>query len=423
MPKIEEVPSQDDEQPARIESSPRSRTVVLHGRVQHLQEDVKNDEARRNVSRAIARNRAKDQEYIRQRIQRQTEFTRLAYRTGQYQKVVAELTKLMEESGTTPSAAWRAKILMKSAQDSDKALWKQLRNYERTLLVRDQMDEEVRATQTECMKLHRDFNHSHKALVMALSLYEKRQSVSKLGGVGWSEDDLSEDEKEIESEDDKGPIDEMFQDKNVPSRPVKVATHLPEALQTKHEHDNETDIGIAPVGVATHLPEALQTKHEHDNETDIGIAGETKSDSDSDSATLPEVSRFACTDQDWGLSFLRSRWVSFDSDRRAWEEFFTSMKPGNPTQEEEKMVDSVPDTEDYMLTDGETVGSSVSDPVDYISVGEETAASAPDVSNSSPELTESSISTSSTAGYLVVGGLHYPMQFHTWPQVSRKYSF
>jgi hypothetical protein len=39
------------------------------------------------------------------------------------------------------------------------------------------------------MKLHRDFKRSHKALVLALTMYEKTQKaeISRLGAVGWSE--------------------------------------------------------------------------------------------------------------------------------------------------------------------------------------------------------------------------------------------
>jgi hypothetical protein len=106
--------------------------------------------------------------------------------------MMAELSVLLDASGETPAAAWRAKILFRSAQESDKELWKKLYDYEKTLLVRHKSScmsaDEMRTAQTSCMKLHRDFKRSHKALVMALSLYEKRQAaeVSRLGAVGWT---------------------------------------------------------------------------------------------------------------------------------------------------------------------------------------------------------------------------------------------
>ena len=185
----------------------KSRPIVLHGKVQHLRSfgsttsssadnnentDNNNNNNNNNTMLLRARSRAQERESIRQRMQRQSEFSRLAHETQQYQKLVAELTALLLESGETPAAAWRSKILLKSAQESDRELYGKLQDYEKTLLRRKSdaatESDELRTAQTSCMKLHRDFKRSHKELVMAMSLYEKRQraEVSRLGAVGWS---------------------------------------------------------------------------------------------------------------------------------------------------------------------------------------------------------------------------------------------
>jgi hypothetical protein len=120
--------------------------------------------------------------------QRKSTFAKLTHETQLFQKLVADLEMILNDAGETPEAAWRARILVKSAQDTDKGLWDKLDAYEKLLLSKDKYDNELHTAQTACMKLHRDFKRSHKALVECLSLYETRQKVevSQLGAVGWS---------------------------------------------------------------------------------------------------------------------------------------------------------------------------------------------------------------------------------------------
>jgi hypothetical protein len=165
----------------KAESKRKTRRIVLHGKVQHV-ECSDNEEAAESLPR----------ESIRERMQRRSDFSQLAHETQQFQKMVSELSSLLDESGETPESSWRARILVRSAQETDKDLWDKLYNYEKTLLIRGKNAEELRTAQTSCMKLHRDFKRSNKTLLMALSTFEKRQAaeVSRLGAVGcavgWS---------------------------------------------------------------------------------------------------------------------------------------------------------------------------------------------------------------------------------------------
>jgi len=132
---------------------------------------------------------------VRKEMERRSTYQQLLHETNQYQKTVAELEQILPEAGEHPEAAWRAKILMRSAQAVDQELWGKLYDYEKTLFNREQ-DPEVRQQQTACMKLHRDFKRSHKFLVMAVSLYEKTQraEMARLGAVGWSNRQEENDE-------------------------------------------------------------------------------------------------------------------------------------------------------------------------------------------------------------------------------------
>ena len=121
-------------------------------------------------------------------MERRSVYAQLLHETNQYQKTVAELEQLLPEAGENPEAAWRAKILMRTAQAVDQELWTKLYDYEKSLRSREE-DPEVRRQQSACVKLHRDFKRSHKALVLALTMFEKTQNaeISRLGAVGWSE--------------------------------------------------------------------------------------------------------------------------------------------------------------------------------------------------------------------------------------------
>ena len=183
MPRV--VVQQDDEEPPRL--ARKTRSIVLHGKVQRVLDDG-GDEELRDIEQVQLQRDA-----IRKRLQRKSDYSQLTAETQQYQKLVSDLSALLENSGETPEASWRVRILMSSAQETDKELWEKLYNYEKTLLMKKNSlstsgEEELRTEQTACMKLHRDFKRSHKALIMAMSLFEKKQSaeISRLGAVGWS---------------------------------------------------------------------------------------------------------------------------------------------------------------------------------------------------------------------------------------------
>lgn len=181
------------------EEAPRSqrRPVVLHGRVvKNGSVDSMSADGSERMSYADtfrARKEAQLQTSVRASMTRKSHFSSLNTETLHYQKMVADLEEILNQSGDSPEMAWRAKILMTSALSTDKELWDKLYQYEKTLLVntRTNNSEELRMAQSACMKLHRDFKRSHKALVMAISLHEKRRNaeISQLGAVGWSEKD------------------------------------------------------------------------------------------------------------------------------------------------------------------------------------------------------------------------------------------
>lgn len=191
MPRV--VVQENDEEAPRLPR--KTRSIVLHGKVQRVLLDDGGDEELRDVEQVQIQRDA-----IRKRLQRKSDYSQLTAETQQYQKLVSELSTLLDSSGETPEAAWRVRILMTSAQETDKELWEKLYTYEKTLFMKKNSmsvagEEELRTEQTACMKLHRDFKRSHKALLMAMSLYEKKQAaeISRLGAVGWSNGD---DEKE-----------------------------------------------------------------------------------------------------------------------------------------------------------------------------------------------------------------------------------
>lgn len=185
------IPSDEENSPNRPKSSRRPvrlrRPIVLHGRVQRSAVDI-DDESLPNSRFYRHRSYESDQVAVRKEMERRSVYAQLLHETTQYQKTVAELEQVLPEAGDLPEAAWRAKILMKSAQAVDQELWKKLYDYERTLRNREE-DPGIRQEQTACMKLHRDFKRAHKSLVMALTVYEKTQraEIARLGAVGWSE--------------------------------------------------------------------------------------------------------------------------------------------------------------------------------------------------------------------------------------------
>ncbi|EEC48261.1 predicted protein [Phaeodactylum tricornutum CCAP 1055/1] len=181
-----------DQQKTRLQPP---RPIVLYGgdvRSGRSEDTLSEDGSQSYTEVLWDRRRLDKHGASREIVTRKSTLARLTNATLQFQKMVADLEHLLKESGESPEMAWRAKILLTSAQYTDKELWKELYTYERTLLIDTRnvaTSAELRTAQTACMKLHRDFKRIHKTLVMVVSLHEKRQSVeiSRLGAVGWSE--------------------------------------------------------------------------------------------------------------------------------------------------------------------------------------------------------------------------------------------
>ena len=115
---------------------------------------------------------------IRENWERKSQFSKLSHETQQFQKIVADLEAHLKRSGESPEAAWKARILVQSTQETDQALLAKLQDHERALLENaseNQRASERNTASMACNKLRRDFERSHNALVACLSLYEQRQ--------------------------------------------------------------------------------------------------------------------------------------------------------------------------------------------------------------------------------------------------------
>ena len=191
--------------PAVVTPAKKTRPMVLHGRVvnvidadamEHL--GTQKTYARLRMERSVYRHEGT----IRQSFERKSTFAQLTHETQQFQKLVADLEGgiLDPAASESPEGAWRARILIRSAGEASKDLGNKLYQYERTLLSptngtvavskdKENSQKELRVQQSACMKLHRDYNRSHKGLTMALTHYQKRQNaeVSRLSAVGWSQ--------------------------------------------------------------------------------------------------------------------------------------------------------------------------------------------------------------------------------------------
>ena len=162
---------------------------ALHGLVLH-QDDP--DDEPDEIVESLSGNRG-HRSSIPTVMERKSMFSRLSHETQLFGRMVADLEGLLALCGESPEATWRARILMQSAQETDRELWTKLYNYENTF--DGDMDPESRQAHTACMKLHRDFKRTRKSLVLALSFFEKRQraEVSRLGAVGWSTGEMMVD--------------------------------------------------------------------------------------------------------------------------------------------------------------------------------------------------------------------------------------
>ena len=156
----------------------------------------------------------------RQQRTNKSQFAILSHETQQYQKMVADLEGLLLNDaawGESPEAAWRARILVGSAQEADAALGSKLREYcercERTAAAavlgqqRNSAERQRRSysgtasaghhlTMMGCRKLLRDYERSRQALARCLSLHGQRQraEISQLMAVQHDNDGAGVDE-------------------------------------------------------------------------------------------------------------------------------------------------------------------------------------------------------------------------------------
>jgi hypothetical protein len=129
-------------------------------------------------------------------------FAKMTQETQQFQKLVADLEAMLKLAGESPETDWKARIMVRSAQETDQGLGEKLQVYENTLLL--QNPNGLRTSQkTACLKLRRDFQRSHAALITCLADYEARQKaeVSQLGATRWTASSSTGGSRTMESDD------------------------------------------------------------------------------------------------------------------------------------------------------------------------------------------------------------------------------
>jgi hypothetical protein len=182
---------------------------------------------------------------IRDIMERRSTFYQLNEETKQLQKMVSKLEAVLKGDGQSKENAWRVRVLLKTAQDADKNLWTKLYEFEKTLLSNinssDSNQTELREEQTACLKLHRDFKRTHKALLMCLSLAEKPTSPTTIAGtelssrqlraVGWTGKKVEEKHEE----------QEFVHNTLRPVSPDPTYTSFQEVKQELMVHDYEHD--------------------------------------------------------------------------------------------------------------------------------------------------------------------------------------
>lgn len=208
--------------PSSILKTKSKSVTVLHGRVVRQHDDgTRNhvDNCNNILASTIARQPVESSSRptsIRAIMERKATFYKLTDETQQFQKLVSKLERVIRDDSQSMETAWRVKVLLKAAQETDKTLWNKLYEFEKTLLSNyakanqnagsDNNHAELSAAQTSCMKLHRDFKHSHKALLMCLSLINKKtatprsagsEEIGQLGAVGWTIKKVVEEEEEF----------------------------------------------------------------------------------------------------------------------------------------------------------------------------------------------------------------------------------
>jgi hypothetical protein len=135
---------------------------------------------------------------------RRSSFAILTYEMQQYQKLVSDLELLLKDAGESPEAAWRANILVKSVEETDRGLHEKLKFYEKMLFSspneKTSMDQyhndnkkrinwRLAQQQAACTKLQRDYNRSHATMMCSLAIHTARQKaeVSQLGAIRWND--------------------------------------------------------------------------------------------------------------------------------------------------------------------------------------------------------------------------------------------
>jgi hypothetical protein len=206
--------------PSSILKTKNRSVTVLHGRVVRQQDEgpksLVDDNNNQSSHEVLTHAESSRPSTIREIMERKAIFYQLAEETQLFRKMVAKLEAVLRGDGQSTETAWRARVLLNSAKETDRRLWNKLYEFEKTLLSNrtdanynafsDINQTELRATQTACMKLHRDFKHSHRALLMCSTLIDKNISTtpripaselsSKLGAVGWTEA-MVEDKEEV----------------------------------------------------------------------------------------------------------------------------------------------------------------------------------------------------------------------------------
>jgi hypothetical protein len=135
---------------------------------------------------------------IRSRLQQRSEFAQLVTDIRHFQTLVKDLDMALQlqETNTSPEAAWRARILWTSAVETDSAVTQSLMEYEKSLRIPDstqrpvdESKQELRTAQSGCLKLHRDVQRTHRSLQGLLAKYRQTQEFdirAQLGSVAWS---------------------------------------------------------------------------------------------------------------------------------------------------------------------------------------------------------------------------------------------
>jgi hypothetical protein len=89
----------------------------------------------------------------------------------------------VKSSGSTPQDQWRARILLRSAEEADQGIGNNMKSHEQP--VRYVSDPIVRASY---QKLNRDYSRAHDSFIFLANQYNKYQqeAVAQLGGDhGW----------------------------------------------------------------------------------------------------------------------------------------------------------------------------------------------------------------------------------------------